>query len=222
MQRSAATRNAQHATPCAVVSCAPVTGEGVNAYRNTVTLRGYARHRGTSATSVHRAVRSGRLSKSVTWLNRVPQIADVDLADREWPIAAAAGISLRAYARHRGISATSVHRAVHSGRLSKSVTWLDGIPAISDIAMADLEWDQRRNGRTPDPRIIDPSRHPRRFVSLSVAAGFLGLNERTVRAKIECGELPARVDGRVYKIPICELVVLKRQVQDTSQRSLGD
>lgn len=49
---------------------------------------------------------------------------------------------MRAYARHRGISATAVHRAVEQGRLVKSVV-RDGAGkflGISDAALADQEW----------------------------------------------------------------------------------
>lgn len=50
-------------------------------------------------------------------------------------------VSLRAYARHRGVSATAVHRAVKSGRLTKSVTiTAAGRPSINSIELADREW----------------------------------------------------------------------------------
>ena len=51
------------------------------------TLRAYARHRAVNPSQVSRAVRSGRLSNSVTWTNRRPWINDVALADREWAAA---------------------------------------------------------------------------------------------------------------------------------------
>jgi hypothetical protein len=124
----------------------------VNSDRNTVTvsLRAYARHRGVSATSVHRAVRSGRLSTSVTWLNGGQPGINVALADREWPaLPDRPGVSLRAYARHRNVSATLVHRAVHRGRLSTSVEWQDGVPRISDVSLADREWAAKQ---TPHSR----------------------------------------------------------------------
>jgi excisionase family DNA binding protein len=61
-------------------------------------------------------------------------------------------------------------------------------------------------GRQKEPRIIDPRTHPRPFVGLRVAGEYLGLNERTVRARIESGDLPATVDGRVYKIAVVDLM----------------
>jgi len=50
-----------------------------------ISLRAYAKHRGTSVVAVSRAVKSGRLSRSVTHDARnQPKIADVALADQEW------------------------------------------------------------------------------------------------------------------------------------------
>lgn len=49
-------------------------------------------------------------------------------------------LSLRSYARRRGVSPTTVHRAVRDGRLSKSVTWVGGVPCINDAQLADQEW----------------------------------------------------------------------------------
>jgi len=50
-----------------------------------ISLRDYAKHRGTSVVAVSRAVKSGRLRASVT-TNHFghPKIADVALADKEW------------------------------------------------------------------------------------------------------------------------------------------
>lgn len=50
--------------------------------------------------------------------------------------------SLRAYARHRQVSATAVHRAIESGRLSKCVVRdaAGKFRGITDLALADREW----------------------------------------------------------------------------------
>lgn len=51
-------------------------------------------------------------------------------------------MSLRAYARHRNVSATAVHRAIESGRLSQCVV-RDGsgkFRGITDLELADREW----------------------------------------------------------------------------------
>jgi len=50
-----------------------------------ISLRAYAKHRGTSVVAVSRAVKSGRLRASVTKDHRgQPKIADIALADKEW------------------------------------------------------------------------------------------------------------------------------------------
>jgi hypothetical protein len=50
-----------------------------------ISLRDYAKHRGTSVVAVSRAVKAGRLRVSVTRNERgQPKIADVALADAEW------------------------------------------------------------------------------------------------------------------------------------------
>lgn len=60
------------------------------------------------------------------------------------PVTAVTGplFSLRAYARHRSVSATAVHRAIESGRLSKCVVrHVDGkFRGITDLQLADREW----------------------------------------------------------------------------------
>ena len=53
------------------------------------------------------------------------------------------GISIRAYARHRGVSDTAVHKAIRSGRITPEP---DG---TIDAARADREWS--RNTEEPRP-----------------------------------------------------------------------
>lgn len=53
---------------------------------------------------------------------------------------APAPLSLRAYARHRGVSPEAVSKAVQVGRLRASVTRVRGAPKIRDAELADREW----------------------------------------------------------------------------------
>lgn len=53
------------------------------------------------------------------------------------------GLSIRAYARHRGVSDTAVHKAIRSGRITPEA---DG---TIDPARADAEW--ARNTEAPNP-----------------------------------------------------------------------
>lgn len=51
-------------------------------------------------------------------------------------------ISLRDYAKHRGVSAPTVSRAVRTKRLLRSVVYAsNGDPKIADVALADQEWE---------------------------------------------------------------------------------
>jgi phage terminase Nu1 subunit (DNA packaging protein) len=49
-------------------------------------------------------------------------------------------ISLRAYAKRRGVSAEAVSKAIESGRLERSVVVVAGEPKIADAELADREW----------------------------------------------------------------------------------
>jgi len=58
------------------------------------------------------------------------------------------GISIRAYARHRGVSDTAVHKAIRSGRITPET---DG---TIDAARADRDW--ARNTEAPHPGTRQP------------------------------------------------------------------
>lgn len=70
--------------------------------------------------------------------------------------------------------------------------------------------------RRAEPRIVDPATHPRRSVCLRVAAEFLEIDERTLRARIEDGKLDAFRDGKVYRIALPDLVAYRSARQDCS------
>lgn len=60
-------------------------------------------------------------------------------------------ISLRAYAKHLGVSVQAVSRAVAGGRLAASVIRVAGAPKIADVAVADAEWAANTDhARAPD------------------------------------------------------------------------
>lgn len=56
-------------------------------------------------------------------------------------------LSLRAYARRRGVSAEAVSKAITDGRLKESVTRVDGAPKIADPELADREWEANTRPR---------------------------------------------------------------------------
>jgi hypothetical protein len=74
---------------------------------------------------------------------------------------APAPLSLRAYAKRRGVSPEAVSKAVESGRLRESVVLVGGVPKIGDPDLADREWDARTRPRVDQrparPRGADPA-----------------------------------------------------------------
>ena len=68
-----------------------------------------------------------------------------------------------------------------------------------------------KKSRRAQVRIVNIETDPRATVNLTVAASFLRLNERTVRARIEAGQLAAERDGKVYHIPLDALRVYRRR-----------
>ena len=66
-------------------------------------------------------------------------------------VTGASGLSLRAYARHRGVSVEAVRRAIKSGRLSASIgADSKGKPVVLDPAVADQEWSNNTDlGKAP-------------------------------------------------------------------------
>lgn len=63
--------------------------------------------------------------------------------------------------------------------------------------------------RTPEPRIIDPATHTRKWVNLTVAAEFLEMDRRALNAYLEDGKAVAEWKGRLRKMHIDEVVRLK-------------
>lgn len=58
--------------------------------------------------------------------------------------------SVRAFARHLGVSHTAVRKAIDSGRLAGSVVWLDGKPKIANVELAETEWHGGRRPQATD------------------------------------------------------------------------
>lgn len=68
----------------------------------------------------------------------------------------------------------------------------------------------RNSGRRKEPRIVTLATHPRRAVCLRVAAEYLDINERTLRARIELGRLRVVRDGKSYRIPLESIAAYER------------
>jgi excisionase family DNA binding protein len=79
---------------------------------------------------------------------------------------------------------------------------LPGPSAPYQSPVAGTQAHRRRTGRRREPRIIDLATHPRDQVSIQVAAEYLGLDVRTVKARMDDGEIDGHVDGRRWRIPL--------------------
>ena len=64
----------------------------------------------------------------------------------------------------------------------------------------------RSGGRRKELRIVDPATHPRRQVSLIVAAEYLGIDRRTLHKLIDEGQIATVRIGCFQRVPIGELV----------------
>jgi hypothetical protein len=71
----------------------------------------------------------------------------------------------------------------------------------------------RRSGRRAEPRIVDPKTHPRQKVGLRVAALYLEIDERTLKARVDEGLIECEIDGRVYRFSLTVLVAYKHRVR---------
>jgi excisionase family DNA binding protein len=74
----------------------------------------------------------------------------------------------------------------------------------------------RGSGRRPEPLIVNITTHPREYVGLRVAATYLGIDARTVRARIDDGRILGFRDGKAYRIPVAEL-----RRYDATRREFG-
>lgn len=65
--------------------------------------------------------------------------------------------------------------------------------------------------RRPEPRIVDPATHPRKLVSLVVAAAFLECDRRTLNKYIKLGMLAYEDRATRRKIAVAELVAFQQR-----------
>jgi len=63
--------------------------------------------------------------------------------------------------------------------------------------------------RRQEPRIVDPATHPRRYVSLRVAAIYLELDPRTLGKFLDAGTLPYSEHGRRRRIAVADIVMFE-------------
>jgi hypothetical protein len=129
-------------------------------------------------------------------------------------------LSLRAYAKHCGVSPAAVQKAIHSGRISPNA---DG---LIDNDRADAEWNAKTR---PGQRRARPAATAPREPTEAPAAGLDYFRARAIResylvrlAKIEFEERIAKVvdreaesdEGRVHRI-------LSAEIRKTIDKSAG-
>lgn len=81
-------------------------------------------------------------------------------------------LSLRAYAKRRGVSAEAVSKAVGAGRLHDAVIHVDGQPKIADVELADREWEANTRPRVDQPpaAAAPPRKAERRTEGVAIGA----------------------------------------------------
>ena len=163
-----------------------------------VSIREYARRRGCSEAWVRAAIDRGQLGRALRiGENGRPWIHPA-AADANWPRSAhegrkgrraalprprpklapapqpspPQGLSLRGYARHRGVSAPAVSKAIATGRIASAVTRA-GRKVYVDVELADRLWDrntdpaQRR--AAADASLAAPAQQPASGETIAVA-----------------------------------------------------
>jgi hypothetical protein len=94
-------------------------------------------------------------------------------------------MSLRAFARRKGVAHSAVVRAVKTARLHACIRQIDGHPAIVDVGVADHEWEEnKQRPRRPRADTKDADLSPFSPVSLTEAQRLLVI-ERTRKLQIE-------------------------------------
>jgi hypothetical protein len=73
--------------------------------------------------------------------------------------------------------------------------------------------------RRHEPRIVDPHTHPRRYVSLRVAATYLEVDARTLAKFLDAGTLPCRHVGSRRQIPVAALPAFEASLFHVKQQS---
>lgn len=107
--------------------------------------------------------------------------------------------TLAAYAKHRGVSAMAVSRAVKAGRLVESVVRDEhNVPKIKDVALADREWMANSNYTDaphhlaqipPELRSAFPELVPAAQASVDGADSMMEAQRRAAWAKAQLAEL---------------------------------
>lgn len=105
--------------------------------------------------------------------------------------AVAPPMSLRAYAKRRGVSAEAVSKAVSTGRLRESVRLVGGAPKIADAQLADREWSANTQPRVDQPAAREP-RDPPEYLAHRTAREGAAARREAAQAEIAEMDLAER------------------------------
>lgn len=122
--------------------------------------------------------------------------------------AAPTPISLRAYAKLRGVSPEAVSKAVSTGRLRESVVMVGGAPKIADPAAADREWEANTQQRVDQPAAAAP-RDPPEYIAHRTAREGAAARRELAQAKLAELELAER-EGKLISLDDARRDVMER------------
>lgn len=109
------------------------------------------------------------------------------------PAPARPPLSLRAYAKLRGVSPEAVSKAISTGRLRESVTTVGGAPKIADAELADREWGANTQQRVDQPAAASP-RDPPEYIAHRTAREGAAARRELAQARLAELELGERED----------------------------
>lgn len=126
------------------------------------------------------------------------------------------GLSIRAYARHRGVSDTAVHKAIKAGRITPEA---DG---TIDPANADRQWDRNTDATQQRETASKARPAPKLAVMPEVPAASTGAATASANAPLSTGGtslLQAKTANEVLKAQTnkVRLARLKGELVDRSQ-----
>ncbi|MEO5333839.1 MAG: DEAD/DEAH box helicase [Magnetococcus sp. YQC-5] len=138
-------------------------------------LREYARHRGVSSNAVAKAIKSGRIQKEQD--GTINQVKADATWDRKRQIS---GVTIAEYAKHRGVSLTTIYNALYIGLIHREP---DGSIDIDDADLSFKNEIEKRTNKTG--------------MSAVEYAKYRGVCEATVRSAWADGRIQREPDGSI-------------------------
>jgi hypothetical protein len=162
-------------------------------------------------------------------------------------VGAAVSVSLRAFARARGVTLSSVQRAIAAGRLTKQSVGQDakGRPVITDPELATQEWeahtrprvDSRKGNGLGEPtrlatatlrernaraEIFELDAAKRKGVLVPRAEFELAWSAHVVAARTKLLGIPSRAKQLLPHLTVSDLAVLDRLIREALEELGGE